>query len=294
MVHKMKLLERPFENIKNGIKTVEFRLYDEKRQRIKIGDKIEFLKLPELEEKIVVNVLDLYKEKSFNELFKKLYNNDEEIERKTKSIHTIYSTEKEEQYGVLGIKIKLDTDELKKQIERYVPYNEQEEKDKEIILKYMNTFDDCLTRQNELGHFTASSWVVNKERTKVLMIYHNIYKSWAWTGGHSDGESNLLDVAIREVQEETGVKNVKPITDDIFSLEIICVNGHIKKGKYVSSHVHLNITYLLEADENEELKIKEDENSGVKWVDINEAVSLSTESYMKGIYRKIINKMEKY
>ena len=143
-------------------------------------------------------------------------------------------------------------------IKKYDCYNEQEEKDRETILKYISTFDDVLTRKNEFGHFTASSWVVNKERTKVLMIYHNIYKSWAWTGGHADGESNLLNVAMREVKEETGITNIKPIDTDIFSLEIICVNGHVKRGNYVSSHVHLNITYLLEADENEKLKIKED------------------------------------
>ena len=150
---------------------------------------------------------------------------------------------------------------LIEQIERYQPYNEQEEKDKQTILKYINTFDDVLTRKNEFGHFTASSWVLNKERTKVLMIYHNIYKSWAWTGGHADGDTDLLNTAIRELKEETGVKNVKVLDDDIFSLEIVCVNGHMKRGEYVSSHVHLNLTFLLEVDENETLKMKEDENS---------------------------------
>ena len=181
---------------------------------------------------------------------------------------------------------------LRREIEEYKPYNEQEEQDKKVILKYIDTFDDVLTRNNEFGHFTASAWVVNKAKTKVLMIYHNIYKSWAWTGGHSDGDSNLLNVAIREVKEETGVKDVKPISDDIFSLEIICVNGHVKRGKYVSSHVHLNVTYLLEADEDEELKIKEDENSGVRWVDIDKAVELSNEAWMKGIYKKLIEKQK--
>ena len=181
---------------------------------------------------------------------------------------------------------------LRREIEEYKPYNEQEEQDKKVILKYIDTFDDVLTRNNEFGHFTASSWVLNKDKTKVLMIYHNIYKSWAWTGGHSDGDSNLLNVAIREVKEETGAKDVKPISDDIFSLEIICVKGHVKRGKYVSSHVHLNVTYLLEADEDEELKIKEDENSGVRWVDIDKAVELSNEAWMKGIYKKLIEKQK--
>ena len=184
--------------------------------------------------------------------------------------------------------------ELREKIEKYVPYNEQEEKDKNTILKYMDAFEDTLTRNNEFGHFTASAWVVNKERTKVLMIYHNIYKSWAWTGGHADGESDLLSVAVREVKEETGVENVKVLDDDIFSLEIVCVNGHVKRGKYVSSHVHLNLTYLLEVDENEILRIKEDENSGVKWVPIDEVEVASSERWVKEkVYRKLNEKLEK-
>lgn len=184
--------------------------------------------------------------------------------------------------------------ELREKIEKYVPYNEQEEKDKNTILKYMDTFEDTLTRNNEFRHFTASAWVVNKERTKVLMIYHNIYKSWAWTGGHADGESDLLSVAVREVKEETGVENVKVLDDDIFSLEIVCVNGHIKRGKYVSSHVHLNVTYLLEVDENETLRIKEDENSGVKWVPIDEVEVTSNERWVKDkVYRKLNEKLRK-
>ena len=161
------------------------------------------------------------------------------------------------------------------------------------MLKYIDTFDDGLTRNNEFGHFTASAWVINKEKTKVLMIYHNIYKSWAWTGGHADGENNLLRTAIRELKEGTGVKNVKVINNDIFLLEIVCVNGHIKKGKYVSSHVHLNLTFLLEVDEKERLRIKEDENSGVKWVDIEEVEKISNEKWIKeNVYRKLNEKLK--
>lgn len=183
---------------------------------------------------------------------------------------------------------------LKEQIENYVPYNEQEEKDKEIMLKYINTFDDVLTRNNEFGHFTASSWVVNKEKTKVLMIYHNIYDSWAWTGGHADGESDLLGTAIRELKEESGIENVKVLDENIFSLEVICVNGHVKRGKYVGSHVHLNLTYLLEVDENEKLTMKEDENSGVKWINIEDVEKVVNEKWVaNNVYKKLNEKLEK-
>lgn len=178
------------------------------------------------------------------------------------------------------------------QIKKYIPYNEQEKTDKEIMLKFIDTYDDVLTRNNKIAHFTASSWVVNKEKTKILMIYHNLYKSWAWTGGHADGETDLQETAIRELKEETGVKNVKVLNEDIFSLEILTVDGHIKNGKYVSSHLHLNLTYLLEVDEDEATRVKEDENSGVKWVNIEDIKNVSTEKFMiDWIYKKLNQKL---
>ncbi len=181
---------------------------------------------------------------------------------------------------------------LKQQIESYKPYNEQEENDKQLMLKYIDTFEDVLTRENKMCHFTASNWIVNKERTKVLMIYHNIYKSWAWTGGHADGDSNLLKVALKEAQEETGLENLKLLIGEIYGLQILTVDSHIKKGKFVPSHLHLDCCFLLEADENEPLKIKEDENSGVKWVDIDKAIKITKEEKMKPIYKKLNKKLK--
>ena len=93
--------------MKSGEKKVEFRLYDEKRQQIKIGDQIEFSKLPDLEEKLLVEVIDLYRDTTFNSLFKKLFTDEKEIERKTQSMYTIYSPEEEAKYGVLGIRVQI-------------------------------------------------------------------------------------------------------------------------------------------------------------------------------------------
>ena len=103
----MKLQESPFERIKNGTKTVEFRLYDEKRRKIKIGEQIEFSKLPDLQETILVDVLDLYREDTFENLFKKLFTDEDEIKKETKSMYQYYSPDEEKQYGVVGIKISL-------------------------------------------------------------------------------------------------------------------------------------------------------------------------------------------
>ncbi|MEK4283106.1 MULTISPECIES: NUDIX hydrolase [Ureibacillus] len=181
--------------------------------------------------------------------------------------------------------------DLRQQIKNYTPYNAQEAKDQELILRYMDTFDNLLTRGNEFAHFTASAWLVNKDRTKVLMVYHNIYQSWSWVGGHADGDADLLGVAIKEAKEETGLKQVTPVLKDIFSIEILGVAAHEKKGKHVATHLHLNATFLLEANEHELLHIKPDENSDIKWFLLDEAVEASTERELQVVYKKLNEKL---
>jgi len=184
--------------------------------------------------------------------------------------------------------------EIIKQVAAYRPYNQQEENDKIEILKQLQMQKDIFSRDNRIAHMTASAWVVNHDQTKVLMIYHNIYNSWSWLGGHADGDCHLLEVAMREVLEESGLKQVRPVTNDIYSLEILTVDGHEKNGDYVSSHLHLNITYLLEANEEETLSIKPDENSGVSWFTPQDAILASTEPwFQQRIYNKLNEKLTK-
>ena len=178
-------------------------------------------------------------------------------------------------------------------IKNYTHFNEKEEKDKELILKLMENYDDLLVRDNVIAHLTSSGYIVNKTRDKVLMIFHKIYNSWAWTGGHCDGDEDFLHVALKEAIEETGIKHIKPITEDIVSLDVLTVNGHIKRGKYVASHLHLNVTYFLEGDEEDELILNEDETKGVKWIPIDEIHKYSSEEFMIGVYEKLNSKLKR-
>ena len=179
----------------------------------------------------------------------------------------------------------------KQLIHEYTPFNEQEMMDKALIVRAIETFDDVLDRENTICHMTVSAFVVNREKTHVLMAYHNLYNSWAWLGGHADGNSNFAQVALKELQEESGVTNAQFLSTDIFSLEVLNVLSHVKKGKFVSAHLHLNVTYLFEASMDEELVIAEDENSNVGWLPIDELSTHCSEPFMIPIYEKIIQKM---
>lgn len=178
------------------------------------------------------------------------------------------------------------------QLRNYSPFNKQEEADKALILHCLRVLPDVFTRDSRLAHMTASGWVVNPERDKVLMVYHNLYDSWSWMGGHADGDQELLRVALREVREESGIKRVRPLLGEIFSLEVLTVDGHEKRGVYVPSHLHLNVTYLLEAEEDQVLITKPDENSGVSWFGLEEAIEKSSEEWFRErIYPKLNEKL---
>ena len=179
------------------------------------------------------------------------------------------------------------------QIKKYRPWNEQERQDQAVMLAFLEKNPDAFSRTNLLAHMTASAWVVNPQRTKTLMVYHRLYDSWSWTGGHADGEEDLLAVALREVREETGVQCLRPVTEEIYSLEVLTVDGHEKHGRYVPSHLHLNVTYLLEAEEDQPLRVCEAENSGVAWFSLADALSASTEPwFVERIYKKLNEKLK--
>ena len=187
----------------------------------------------------------------------------------------------------------MNRQDLINQLQSYQSFNEQEEADRQVMLELLQTSDDIFYRTNLLAHFTASAWVLNKAHTYVLMAFHNIYQTYAWLGGHADGEEDLLSVALREVKEESGIHTVKPITEGIYSLETIEVNGHEKNGKYVPSHLHLNVTYLLEADDTESLHVKQDENSAVNWFPIDQVLDVIDEPWMvERIYKKLNQKLK--
>lgn len=185
--------------------------------------------------------------------------------------------------------------ELLEQLERYIPWNEQEAADRRELLRQLYSGEQLYTRENASAHLTASAWVVSPDRKKVLMAYHNLYDSWAWLGGHADGERDLLAVAMREVREESGLVTVTPVTPELYSLEILTVDGHEKHGRYVSSHLHLNVTYLLEADPSQPIRCKIDENSRVGWFTPGEAIAASSEPWFRErIYPKLIEKARRF
>lgn len=177
-------------------------------------------------------------------------------------------------------------------ITNYQPYDNAEAADKVQFLEFIKTFQDVLTRENIFGHFCASAFVVNPAHARAIMVYHNIYDGWIIPGGHADDETNLLDVAIREIKEETNL-DARPLLDAPFAIQSDAIMGHIKKGKYVSSHLHFNVVYLLEADDSQNLAFREDESQGVNWFSFEDFTNPElVVPFAVNIHRRMVNKLK--
>ena len=179
------------------------------------------------------------------------------------------------------------------QIKNYIPYDEQEVVDKEYFLKFIESFDDVLTRENIFGHFCSSAFVVNRDKTKMVVVYHIINDGWMYPGGHVDGEEDFLSVAIREVEEETGLKTTV-LSDGIYAIQSLPTQSHIKKGSFIPTHTHFDVIYLLEADDNLPLIYREDESKGVKWIDFNDAYNEEMVPFIRPIHKKLIKKLKQF
>ncbi len=183
--------------------------------------------------------------------------------------------------------------ELLKQIREYEPVNEQEEKDRQLMIDVLENDVDLFSRRNPY-HFTASAWITNRQHDRILMAYHNIYDSYSWLGGHCDGDSDTARVCLKEVNEESGLSNIRLLDEKICSLEVLTVAGHMKNGRYVSGHLHFNVTYYVEGDDSQTLTVRPQENKSVRWFDFDQAPYSSSEPwFINHIYLKLNEKLKR-
>ena len=176
-------------------------------------------------------------------------------------------------------------------IVRFRAGDAREAQEQRMILEMIDRLGDAiLTRESEIAHMTASSIIVSPDRRRTLMAFHRIYNSWAWTGGHADGESDFEAVARREAQEETGISGLRRLGGGIASLEILPVWAHVRRGKPVGSHLHLNVSYLFEADDSLPLSVREDENSAVGWLAVDRLGESVSEPPMLPVYERLLRR----
>ncbi len=185
---------------------------------------------------------------------------------------------------------------LNEELKQYVPFDNDEKQSKELMLKFLSNGDNNFDRSNLYGHVTAGALVVNKSG-KILLNHHKFLNLWLSFGGHCDGENDCLNVARREVEEESGFKDCQLISNGIFDISVNKIPFNAKKNE--PEHYHYNIDFLFLVDDD---KFKmSDESTNLRWVTIEQAKQLTSgvedESYsmpreitkFEQIYSSILN-----
>jgi 8-oxo-dGTP pyrophosphatase MutT (NUDIX family) len=125
-------------------------------------------------------------------------------------------------------------------------------------------------REHLPGHMTGSAWIVDDSFEYVLLTHHAKLNRWLQPGGHADGDENIERVAIREAEEETGLKDFRKLSDDLFDFDIHL----IPERKGFPAHYHYDIRILLQANRNDKLVVTE-ESHDLAWVHVDEIATRS-------------------
>ena len=188
----------------------------------------------------------------------------------------------------------IDVPDWQERLAAYLPQEDSERRDlQEVLQAVRQDGSRVLYRERQNGHITCSGFVMDPTLSEVLMVYHNIYDSFAWTGGHADGVNDFLAVAVREAKEETGIRKPYAQSGEILSVDVLPVKAHRKHGVSVPAHVHYNITYGLIASKKEKLRVKPDENQAVRWIPMAQLRELCREPQMIPIYEKLAERMRR-
>ena len=154
--------------------------------------------------------------------------------------------------------------DLKKLLQQYDPQDRQEHEYKVVILEFLAQYPNAFERSLHVGHITAAAWLVNKDNTKALLTHHRKLTMWVQLGGHCDGNTDVLAVAIKEAQEESGIMHIEPISCEIFDIDVHL----IPENKKEQAHYHYDIRFLLQVKSDENYIIS-DESHDLAWIDKN-------------------------
>ena len=137
---------------------------------------------------------------------------------------------------------------LREKLEKYRPSNAEEVHARTLMLNFLNSHADCFERSCGIGHFTGSCWLENYDGTKFLLTLHRKIKIWLQLGGHADGDSDILRVALKEAHEESGLRHIEPVSPEIFDLSVHLVPEY----KGIPAHYHYDVRFIVRASDPDE------------------------------------------
>lgn len=149
---------------------------------------------------------------------------------------------------------------LLQKLHAYCPTAPEEITSKQTMINFINEQPDCFERSLAIGHITASAWLLNRDKSKVLLMHHAKLDMWVQLGGHCDGEHDVLQVALKEAQEESGIVQIVPVHDKIFDIDIHLIPANAREKE----HYHYDVRFLLQVISDEDV-IQNQESKALQW-----------------------------
>lgn len=163
----------------------------------------------------------------------------------------------------------------------YTPFDPSDAQARHRIQTFVETHDNCFDRSLLEGHVTGSAWILNPSRSRCLLTHHRKLDRWLQLGGHADGESDVLAVAMREGLEESGLASLHPVATSIFDCDVHLIPAR----KAEPEHWHYDVRFLLEADDREALVVSQ-ESKDLAWVALDEVPSLDVDESVLRMVRR--------
>ena len=164
---------------------------------------------------------------------------------------------------------------------RHRPFDDREEQALARIQDFVRNNPRCFERSLATGHITGSAWLLNPAGTAVLLTQHRKLRKWLQLGGHADGHPDLLEVAMREACEESGIDAIVPLLDRIFDVDV----HRIPAFGGVAEHDHYDVGFLLQVTGDTRFRVSE-ESLSLAWVSLDVLASLDVDESLQRKHEK--------
>ena len=167
------------------------------------------------------------------------------------------------------------------ELSAYEPADAREAAMRDRMIAFVAAHTDPFARSLEIGHVTASAWIVDAARTRALLTHHRKLGRWLQLGGHADGDPDVRRAALREAREESGLTTLRFICDRIYDLDIHTIPARPDEP----AHDHYDVRFAFEADAAERLVVSP-ESKDVAWVPLAALAGVGADESVLRLARK--------
>lgn len=166
----------------------------------------------------------------------------------------------------------MNTDGITALLAAYDDTYPQESSTVQRYSEFVEAHEDCFERSQLKGHITGSAWLVNSSSTHVLLTHHKKLDKWLQLGGHADGNTDALAVAVKEAREESGIDAIAPLATTLFDIDI----HEIPARKNEPAHFHYDARFALQV-QGEDTYTVSHESHALEWVEISNLSQYTSE-----------------